>query len=156
MASTSRQVGGTLGVAVLGALAGGGRHGAIGPGFAADTHARWWVLVGLDVVLLVLAFFSTTDWASGTARRTAESLREDPRPAALRTPAGAGCLTGRLSASPEPPGPPATVNEPMELVPGRPNVELRRDRAEQRVVVLSAPYDRDAGGAGALDPAPAL
>jgi SWI/SNF-related matrix-associated actin-dependent regulator 1 of chromatin subfamily A len=31
---------------------------------------------------------------------------------------------------------------PMELVPGRPNVELRSDRAEQRVVVLSAPYDR--------------
>jgi EmrB/QacA subfamily drug resistance transporter len=80
VASTSRQVGGTLGVAVLGALAGGGITGAIGPSFAADTHSSWWVLVGLGVVLLVLAFFSTTDWASGTARRTAERLREDAAP----------------------------------------------------------------------------
>jgi hypothetical protein len=35
------------------------------------------VLVGLGVVLVVLSFFSTTEWASGTARRTAERLRED-------------------------------------------------------------------------------
>jgi EmrB/QacA subfamily drug resistance transporter len=77
VASTSRQVGGTLGVAVLGALAGGGVTSAIGPSFAAATHSSWWVLVGLGVVLVVLSFFSTTEWASGTARRTAERLRED-------------------------------------------------------------------------------
>ena len=34
VASTSRQVGATLGVAVLGALAGGDTVGALGPGFA--------------------------------------------------------------------------------------------------------------------------
>ena len=39
VASTSRQVGVTLGVAVIGAIAGGGA-GAIGPGFAAATHVE--------------------------------------------------------------------------------------------------------------------
>src|SRR5665213_2810742 len=39
VASTSRQVGQTLGVAVLGALAGGGITGALGPGFAVATHS---------------------------------------------------------------------------------------------------------------------
>ena len=39
IASTSRQVGMTLGVAVLGAISGGTISGAIGPSFAAATHA---------------------------------------------------------------------------------------------------------------------
>jgi hypothetical protein len=86
VASTSRQIGGTLGVAVLGALAGGGLSGAIGPSFAAATHSSWWLLVGLDLIVLVLAFFSTTDWASGTARRTAESLGETPTPRQFEPP----------------------------------------------------------------------
>ena len=46
VASTSRQIGQTLGVAVLGALAGGG-VGAIGPSFSSATHVSWWIVVGL-------------------------------------------------------------------------------------------------------------
>ena len=53
IASTSRSVGLTLGVAVIGAIAGGTLSGAIGPSFAAATHAGWWVIAGLGVISLV-------------------------------------------------------------------------------------------------------
>ena len=78
VASTSRQVGQTLGVAVLGALAGGAAVGAIGVSFAAATHVSWWIMVGLGVVVLVLGFVTTSEWALETASRTAERFRESP------------------------------------------------------------------------------
>jgi EmrB/QacA subfamily drug resistance transporter len=81
VASTSRQVGATLGVAVLGALAGGDTVGALGPGFASATHSSWWVVVGIGVMLLIAAFATTSRWAARTADETAELLREQDRPA---------------------------------------------------------------------------
>ncbi|HEY7620780.1 MAG TPA: MFS transporter [Solirubrobacteraceae bacterium] len=76
VATTSRQVGMTLGVAVLGAVAGGGIAGAIGPGFAQATHPVWWIVAALGLVVAALGFLTTTDWARDTARRTAERLEE--------------------------------------------------------------------------------
>jgi len=78
IASTSRQVGFTLGVAVIGAIAGGTLSGAIGPSFAAATHAGWWVIAGLGVICLAVGVLTTTAWARDTARRTAERFREGP------------------------------------------------------------------------------
>jgi EmrB/QacA subfamily drug resistance transporter len=72
VASTSRQVGQTLGVAVLGAVAGGGAASALGQGFAAATHPGWWIIAALGLVILVLGLLSTTRWALGTASRVAE------------------------------------------------------------------------------------
>jgi EmrB/QacA subfamily drug resistance transporter len=72
VASTSRQVGQTLGVAVIGAVAGGGVISALGPGFATATHAGWWIIVGLGVIILVLGVLSTTRWALATAERVAQ------------------------------------------------------------------------------------
>jgi MFS family permease len=82
VASTSRQAGMTLGVAAIGAIAGGGIVGSIGPGFAVATHPAWWVVVGLASLILALAVLTTTAWAEMTARRTAEGLRgsEPPGP----------------------------------------------------------------------------
>jgi EmrB/QacA subfamily drug resistance transporter len=81
IASTSRQVGMTLGVAVLGAVSGGAISGAIGPGFAAATHSGWWICAGLGAVILVLGLLTTTAWAERTARDTAERLGDgEPRP----------------------------------------------------------------------------
>ena len=71
VASTSRQVGQTLGVAVIGAVAGGGASAALGPGFAAATHAGWWIILVLGVVILALGALSTTRWALATAERVA-------------------------------------------------------------------------------------
>jgi MFS family permease len=87
VASTSRQVGQTLGVAVLGALAGGGVAGATGPGFASATHVSWWITVGLGFLVLALALLTTTGWARRTAERTAERFREEPRPSDADRPA---------------------------------------------------------------------
>jgi EmrB/QacA subfamily drug resistance transporter len=81
IASTSRQVGMTLGVAVLGAISGGAISETIGPGFAAATHSAWWICAGLGVIILALGLLTTTAWADRTARDTAERLREgEPRP----------------------------------------------------------------------------
>jgi predicted MFS family arabinose efflux permease len=77
VASTSRQVGVTLGVAALGALAGGGLAARITPAFAEATHSAWWTVVGLSVLMLILGVVTTTSWAKHTARRTADLFRED-------------------------------------------------------------------------------
>jgi EmrB/QacA subfamily drug resistance transporter len=79
VASTSRQIGATLGVAVLGALAGGDMIKQLGPSFATATHTSWWVVVGIGCVMLVGAFVTTTPWALQTATNTAERLRERDR-----------------------------------------------------------------------------
>jgi MFS family permease len=76
VASTGRQVGSTLGVAVLGSLAAGGLS-AIGPGFTAATHVSWWIVVGLSAMTLVLGYVTTTPWALGTAWRVADQFRDE-------------------------------------------------------------------------------
>jgi EmrB/QacA subfamily drug resistance transporter len=79
VASTSRQVGQTLGVALLGAVAAGALAGRISPAFAASTHAAWWIVVGLTLAILVLGVLTTGRWAQDTARRTAALLGHDER-----------------------------------------------------------------------------
>ena len=137
VASTSRQVGATLGVAVLGALAGGDTIQHLGPSFATATHTSWWVVVGIGCVLLVGAFVTTTPWALRTATNTAERLRDRDRPPACRA-------ARRPSRSPPPLWSDLrdTVRPTMELVTrDRPNVSLRRHGDGGHWVVLSFPYD---------------
>ncbi|MEU3460266.1 MFS transporter [Streptomyces sp. NPDC006733] len=65
VASTSRQVGQSLGVAVIGAAV------------AAELHtAAWWIIAGCGAAVLVLGTLTTGRWAAGTAERAAERLRE--------------------------------------------------------------------------------
>jgi EmrB/QacA subfamily drug resistance transporter len=78
VASTSRQVGMTLGVAVVGAVAGGGLAGSLGQGFAAATHTSWWIIAGLGLAVLALGVITTTGWAYRTARTTAERFPNAP------------------------------------------------------------------------------
>lgn len=77
IASTSRQVGQTLGVAVLGALATAGIHGAMGPALPAAARPGWWTLVVLGALVFVLGVVSTSRRARETARRTAEELNPE-------------------------------------------------------------------------------
>jgi EmrB/QacA subfamily drug resistance transporter len=80
VATTSRQVGITLGVAVFGAVAG---SGAIGRGFAQATHAGWWIVAVLGLAVAALGLLTTTGWARETASRTAARLDDAaPRPSA--------------------------------------------------------------------------
>ncbi len=86
IASTSRQVGQTLGVAVIGAVAGASAAAGFGPGFAAGTHPAWWILVALGAGVLALGIVTTTAWAHATAQATAARLMPAERTqAATRT-----------------------------------------------------------------------
>jgi predicted MFS family arabinose efflux permease len=85
IASTSRQVGSTLGVAVLGAVAGGAASGSLGRNFAAHTHPAWVIVAVLGVLVLILGALTTSRWALGTARRTAERFSDTPPRAARAT-----------------------------------------------------------------------
>jgi EmrB/QacA subfamily drug resistance transporter len=82
VASTSRQVGASLGVAIVGAVA---VSGAKGGEIALASHPGWWIVSGCGALIVVLGLLTTTRWALGTAAATALRLREEPRPA----PAGA-------------------------------------------------------------------
>jgi EmrB/QacA subfamily drug resistance transporter len=72
VASTSRQVGLTLGVAIGGAIAGGGTASH----FAAATRPAWWTILGIVAAVLVLGAASTSRWALSTTRHAAEALDE--------------------------------------------------------------------------------
>ncbi|MFL6138213.1 MAG: MFS transporter [Frankiaceae bacterium] len=71
IASTSRQIGQALGVAIVGALANAGVHGALRAQLAAASHAGWWFTAGCGLAVLVIGLATTTRWAAGTAARVA-------------------------------------------------------------------------------------
>ena len=68
VASTSRQVGQTLGVAVAGAVAAAGAV-RVEPGFVAASTPVWWLIAACGATIVLLGALSTTDWANATARR---------------------------------------------------------------------------------------
>ncbi len=81
IASTARQVGMTLGVALTGALAVAHSGTSLSPAsaggdFAAATHSSWWLIALLGTAVLVIGVATTSSWANETARRTASRLRE--------------------------------------------------------------------------------
>ncbi|AVV42715.1 MFS transporter [Streptomyces sp. ID05-04B] len=75
VASTSRQLGQTLGVAVIGAvLAAGVSASSYRATFTEAAVPGWWILTGCGAVVLVLGALTTGRWARRTAERTAEQL----------------------------------------------------------------------------------
>ncbi|MFH8799667.1 MFS transporter [Streptomyces sp. NPDC017936] len=75
VASTSRQLGQTLGVAVVGAvLAAGVSASAYRETFVSAAVPGWWVLTGCGLAVLVLGAVTTGPWARRTAERTARRL----------------------------------------------------------------------------------
>jgi EmrB/QacA subfamily drug resistance transporter len=80
VASTSRQVGGSLGVALTGSALASGLHGSLHTGFVAASHAGWLIVAGSGVLVLVAGLATSGRWARGTAERTADRLMsEEPR-----------------------------------------------------------------------------
>lgn len=75
VASTSRQIGQTLGVAVIGAvLAAGVSSSAYRDTFVAAARPGWWIIVGCGLAVLALGALTTGRWGRRTAERTAERL----------------------------------------------------------------------------------
>ncbi|WP_078910602.1 MFS transporter [Streptomyces sp. NRRL S-87] len=68
VASTSRQTGGTLGVAVIGSVLAGGLAG--GGDFAAASRPAWWVIAACGLGVLAVGALTTGRWAVSTANRT--------------------------------------------------------------------------------------
>jgi EmrB/QacA subfamily drug resistance transporter len=77
IASTSRQVGITLGVAVVGSVVSAQFSGAAAASLVAAIRLGWWILVGLGLAVLVLGQVTTNARARRTAARTAALLAED-------------------------------------------------------------------------------
>ncbi|MFJ8138976.1 MFS transporter [Streptomyces sp. NPDC096013] len=75
VASTSRQLGQTLGVAVVGAvLASGVSASSYKETFVSAARPGWWILVACGVAVLVLGAVTSGVWARRTAERTADKL----------------------------------------------------------------------------------
>jgi EmrB/QacA subfamily drug resistance transporter len=66
MNSSARQLGQSLGVAIVGSVLAASLHGSIAGGFLAAAHAGWWVMAGCGYAVLVLGVVSTTNWAHDT------------------------------------------------------------------------------------------
>jgi EmrB/QacA subfamily drug resistance transporter len=81
IASTSRQVGSTIGIALVGAIVGAGAGADFGPSFARATHPGWWLMIGAGAAIVLIGAITTTSWAHATARATAARL-EQPEPVA--------------------------------------------------------------------------
>jgi MFS family permease len=97
VASTSRQIGSTLGVAVLGAVLAGGVAASSGAGGASAAYARafsdaarpgWWILTACGLAVLVLGVATSGDWARRSATRAAARFEHDAPP--VPVPAGSG------------------------------------------------------------------
>jgi hypothetical protein len=85
IASTSRQVGQSLGVAVVGAAVTSAMHGLLQANFAQASHVGWWIITGCGAAVLLLGLVTTGRWALRTAARTAETFPSDE----TRLPVGA-------------------------------------------------------------------
>ncbi|HET6861230.1 MAG TPA: MFS transporter [Streptomyces sp.] len=75
VASTSRQIGQTLGVAVIGAVLAAGVHGSsYEDGFVAASRPAWWIIAGCGLCVLLVGALTSGRWARASALRTADRL----------------------------------------------------------------------------------
>jgi EmrB/QacA subfamily drug resistance transporter len=75
IASTSRQIGSSLGVAITGSLV---SASAGASSFIHDSHTAWWVITGCGAAVLVLGLLATSKWALATSERVRERLENTP------------------------------------------------------------------------------
>jgi MFS family permease len=69
IASTSRQTGMALGIAVIGSAVTSSLTGPLKTSFAAASHVGWWIIMGLGIVVFVVGVATTGRWAERTAER---------------------------------------------------------------------------------------
>ena len=86
VASTSRQVGQALGVAITGSILGTAAAAGARTELAAASHVAWWLIAACGVAVLVIAAVSTSSWAMRAARISSEQMRAEMAPDAI--PAG--------------------------------------------------------------------
>ncbi|WP_116215805.1 MFS transporter [Streptomyces olivoreticuli] len=84
--STGRQVGASLGVAVLGSVSTARIRGPFASGFPAASHLGWGIMAGCGCAVLVLAVVTTSAWA----RRSAEPAPQQQQESAGSSAVGRG------------------------------------------------------------------
>ena len=72
IASTSRQVGAAMGVAIAGSVVVASR--TRGSSFTLATHPIWWIMTGCGAIVLFLGWVSATQWARASADLAAAEL----------------------------------------------------------------------------------
>jgi EmrB/QacA subfamily drug resistance transporter len=107
VASTSRQVGQSMGVAVIGSVVASQAGTHLRTGFTAAGHVSWAILAGCGVVVTVLAVLTTGPKATASAERAAalfpESARQaDQEPQPVPEEAALGAYVVGPSEGPEP------------------------------------------------------
>jgi hypothetical protein len=81
VATTSRQVGLTLGVAVVGAVATARVDGSLHDHLATASHPAWWLIAAMGAGIVALGSAASTAAAQASAERTAGRLHEAPQEA---------------------------------------------------------------------------
>ncbi|HWB69416.1 MAG TPA: DHA2 family efflux MFS transporter permease subunit [Solirubrobacterales bacterium] len=77
IATTSRQFGQTLGVALVGAVVAADADAAGPAGLPSASHPAWWMLAGFGALVLALGFAATTSRARTSAQTTAARLNPE-------------------------------------------------------------------------------
>ena len=72
VASTSRQTGVSLGVALAGTVTGASAVATVGAGFGVATHPMWWIVVGIGLGIVGVGVLSNT----ARARRSVEGIAD--------------------------------------------------------------------------------
>lgn len=82
VASTSRQTGGALGVAIVGAVLAAGMAGGSGSAaqFVPAARPAWWIITVCGLLVLCVGFATSGGWARETALRTARALEPQAGP----------------------------------------------------------------------------
>ncbi|MDX6295013.1 MAG: hypothetical protein QOH50_4088 [Kribbellaceae bacterium] len=75
IASTSRQVGASLGVAIVGTVLNTRLTGPLETGFVQAARLGWLIIAGCGVLVLALGLLTTTRWARGTADKVADEFK---------------------------------------------------------------------------------
>jgi EmrB/QacA subfamily drug resistance transporter len=82
IASTGRQVGSSLGVAVTGSVLAAGLHGgSLAAGFASATKPAWWIVAAMGVIVFGLALVTTGRAGRASAARAATLIEQGDSPA---------------------------------------------------------------------------
>jgi MFS family permease len=77
IASTSRQVGAAMGVAISGTVVSASRTN--GTDFTMATHPIWWLMSACGAIVLLLGWISTTAWAQRSTHKGVPLLDRDVR-----------------------------------------------------------------------------
>jgi EmrB/QacA subfamily drug resistance transporter len=78
--TTGRQIGNSLGVAVLGAIVSARSRAAGATGFTTASEPGWWILAGCGVVIAVLGIVTTTSRAASSAARVTARFPAESAP----------------------------------------------------------------------------